>query len=410
MAKKNEHGEQMKTKQEIQIELLKEIDEICSKNNLKYIFVGINALNAYLNHTIKNNNRVVSIAMTQGDIERFCEIVEKLGNKDRYVEGIFNNPNYLPLYVVYGNENTTEFHMIARNKNKHHGICVRIYPIRRYEDWEGNRIRQFGKRLSKERRIRNFMNKTIVNKKFIFINAGLKVARGAYSLTGGGKRYYKEVKKNYFIDKWEDIQDYAKVRIINRNVETSLLKELGTMEFDGIQVLIPKDINAYFTEIFGEDFRERKIKVVKNPMRVVLDTEIGYEQIMKETKDLIDEAKATREDVMWQRLKVYNEKVTVDNVWNLVKMTNRQINLREIYSESIDDLLKYDLDDEEQLEEVYDELRPAIGSLRRYSRLGMTFSIDPKTDALIEEVLTKRGNLKLLSRIKELAKKEYFIE
>ena len=36
----------MKTKQEIQIELLQEIDEICSKNNLKYIFVGINALNA----------------------------------------------------------------------------------------------------------------------------------------------------------------------------------------------------------------------------------------------------------------------------------------------------------------------------------------------------------------------------
>ena len=106
----------MKTKQEIQIELLQEIDEICSKNNLKYIFVGINALNAYLNHTIKNNNRVVSIAMTQGDIDRFCEIVEKSGNKDRYVEGIFNNPNYLPLYVVYGNENTTEFHMIARNK------------------------------------------------------------------------------------------------------------------------------------------------------------------------------------------------------------------------------------------------------------------------------------------------------
>ena len=47
----------MKTKQEIQIELLQEIDEICSKNNLKYIFVGVNALNAYLNHTIKNIER-----------------------------------------------------------------------------------------------------------------------------------------------------------------------------------------------------------------------------------------------------------------------------------------------------------------------------------------------------------------
>lgn len=400
----------MKTKQEIQLELLQEIDEICSKNNLKYILVGINALNAYLNHTIKNNSRVVGIAMTQGDIDRFCEIVEKSNNKDRYVEGIFNNPNYLPLYVTYGNENTTEFHIIKRNNNNHLGICVRIHPIRRAVSWDGERIPTFGKRLLKERRMRVFMNKTIVNKKFSLAKYGLKIWKGAYALTGGGKRYYKEVKNNMFIDKWEDIQDYAEVRIINRTIETKYLKELGTIEFDGIQLPIPKDTEAYFTELFGEDFRERKIKVIKQPMRVILDTEVGYKQILEENKDLLDEAKATREEVLWQRLKVYKEKVAVDNVWKLVKMTNRQINLREIYSENIDDLLTYDLEDEEQFEELYEELRPAINSLRRYSRLGMTFSIDPKTDALIEKVLIKRGNKKLVKKINKLGKKEYFVE
>ena len=400
----------MKTKQEIQIELLQEIDEICSRNNLKYIFVGINALNAYLNHTIKNNNRVVSIAMTQGDIDRFCEIVEKSDNEDRYVEGIFNNPNFLPLYVIYGNKNTTEFHMIARNKNKHHGISVRIYPIRKYVDLEGERIKQFGKRLSKERQMRQFMNRTLVNKKFYFIKSGLDVMNGAYSLTGGGKRYYREVKKNYFIDHWENIQDYSEVRIINKNIESKFLKEIGKMEFDGIQIPIPKDADAYFTELFGEEFRDRRIKVTKPSMRVIIDTEIGYEQILEDVKDIIDEAKATREEVMWQRLKVINEKVAVDNVWNLVKMTDRQMKLQEEYSQTIDHLLTYDLEDEEQLEELYEELRPAIGSLRRYSRIGMTFSIDPKTDALIEKVLEKRGNEKLLKKIKKLSKKEYFIE
>lgn len=399
----------MKTKQEIQIELLQEINEICQKNNLKYIFVGINSLNAYLNHTIKNNDRVVSIAMTQGDIDRFCEIVEKSGNDDRYVEGIFNNPNYLPLYVIYGNENTTEFHMIARNKNKHHGISIRIYPIRKSVELDGTKIKTFGKRLSTERRMRNFMNKTIENKKFWFIKAGLNVMKGAYSLTGGGKRYYKEVKKNYFIDKWEDIQNYSEVRIINRNIESRLLKETGTMEFDGIQVPMPKDTDEYFTLLFGEEFRDRRINVVNRP-RVIVDTEVSYKEIMEETKDIIQEAKSIREEVMWQRLKVSKEKKAVNNVWQLVKMTDRQIKLREEYGETIENLLTYDLDDEEQLEELYEELRPAIGSLRRYSNLGMTFSIDPKTDALIEKVLIKMGNEKLVKKIRTLAKKEYFIE
>ena len=119
----------MKTKQEIQLELLQEIDDICSQNNLKYIFIEMSALNAYINHSIKLNGEVVSIAMTQGDIDRFCEIVENQSNDSRYIEGIFNNPKFLELYVNYGNKNTTEIDMLARNKNKHHGINVRIYPI-----------------------------------------------------------------------------------------------------------------------------------------------------------------------------------------------------------------------------------------------------------------------------------------
>ena len=258
--------------------------------------------------------------------------------------------------------------------------------------------------------MRQFMNRTLVNKKFYFIKSGLDVMNGAYSLTGGGKRYYREVKKNYFIDHWENIQDYSEVRIINKNIESKFLKEIGKMEFDGIQIPIPKDADAYFTELFGEEFRDRRIKVTKPSMRVIIDTEIGYEQILEDVKDIIDEAKATREEVMWQRLKVINEKVAVDNVWNLVKMTDRQMKLQEEYSQTIDHLLTYDLEDEEQLEELYEELRPAIGSLRRYSRIGMTFSIDPKTDALIEKVLEKRGNEKLLKKIKKLSKKEYFIE
>ena len=46
-------------------------------------------------------------------------------------------------------------------------------------------------------------------------------------------------------------------------------------------------------------------------MRVILDTEVGYKEIMGEVGDLIKEAKATREEVMWGRLKAYNEKIAV---------------------------------------------------------------------------------------------------
>ena len=67
----------MKTKTDVQLQLLKEIDEICKNNNLHYVLVGLNSLNAFRNHTIAKGSRITAIAMTHGDIERFCKIIEK---------------------------------------------------------------------------------------------------------------------------------------------------------------------------------------------------------------------------------------------------------------------------------------------------------------------------------------------
>ena len=82
----------MKEKIDIQLELVSELNEICAKNNLKYILLATNALNGYQNKTLKNGSRYVSVAMTNGDIERFCDIIEREYSENRYVEGIFNNP------------------------------------------------------------------------------------------------------------------------------------------------------------------------------------------------------------------------------------------------------------------------------------------------------------------------------
>ena len=130
----------MKTKQDIQLELLQELDEICKDNNLKYFLIGLNSLNAYLNNTIRNASRIVAVGMAQGDIDKFCQIIEKQNNSNRYVEGIFNNPNFLPVYVTYGNTNTTDFHMVGFNVNIHHGLHISLYLIFTSETHDDEKI------------------------------------------------------------------------------------------------------------------------------------------------------------------------------------------------------------------------------------------------------------------------------
>jgi len=400
----------MKTKQDIQLELLQEIDEISSKNGLRYILVGRNSLNVYHNHTIKEGPRLVAVAMTQGDIDRFCKIIEEKYSKNRYVEGIFNNPHFIPFYVTYGNKNTANFHMVNLNKNTKHGIRVRIYPIIKSMERDGTKIKGWTRRLSRERKFRKFVNKRIDNPKYWYMKKGLKVMSGAYSFSGGTKRYYKNVKRNTFIDKWEDIQDYEMVRINKKEISTEHFKELEKTDVDGIKLYLPKNQDAYFSEVYGEDFKEIPIKAKKQKMRVVEDTERPFEEIYEETKDTLDEIRCAHEEIVWTRRKSRDEAQTVANLWRLVKMTNKQLELREFFDENLDDFLKYDLDDEEQLLELYDELKPVISPLRRYSKHGMTFSINPQADDLIKKVLIKTEREKLVERIEKIAKKQYFVE
>lgn len=399
----------MKTKTDIQIELLQEIEEICLKNNLNYVLAGENGLNAYLNHTIKNGPIDVSVAMTQGDIDRFCEIIEKEYKNNRYVEGIFNSPKYNPFYVSYGNKNTTYFNVVNIDNRIHHGIQVRIYPIRKAMDLNGNKIEGWTPKLKRERKLRQKLNKRIESNKFWREKLAQKVLNIPYSLTGGGKRYYNEVKKNIFIDKWEDIQKYSKVRIINKEITTESLKEIQKYEVDNIELSLPESADTYFSEIFGKNFKEKNIKAKGEGVRVIIDTQTSYEDIIKESKDLILEAKALNEEIDEEANEYNAERKTTKNLWHLVNMTDDQIKFIEYSKDRSDALSKYDLDNEDELDIVYNELKPIISSLRKYSKFGMTYSINPEIDALIENLLLKK-NKKLLNKIKKIKKEKYFVK
>lgn len=398
----------MKTKTEIQLELLQEIDDVCSKNNLNYILFEIDGLNPF--HKTKETPGLISIAMTQGDMERFSKIIEEDFSENRYVEGIFNNPRYTPIHISYGNRNTTDIQILELNHNIHYGIHIIIHPINKSTELNGKKIEGLNYRLSKERKIRKTLNKRIENPKFWYVKTGLNVANGIYSLTGGGKRYYREIKKSVSIDKWEDIKDYYEVNINNIDIPTEDLKEIRKVEVHGIPLSVNKSSEGFFNEKM-----ENRIKMDLNTLEnlkgpKIIDTEIGYEEVFRETEDTLLEAKGANEEIAWKKVKVKNELKTVEDVWNLVEMTKMQVSFIQYFKENIEHLSKLDLNDEKQFNEVYKELSPVIMELKKYAKLGMTFSIDPKTDSLIEEVLKMKGEEKFLKKIRDLREKEYFIE
>ena len=80
------------SRKEVVTDLLFELDDICRKNNLKYTLTGTFANTVAEEGKFPDEYDYITIAMTQGDIERLIEIVNTSENKHREIEYFLNNP------------------------------------------------------------------------------------------------------------------------------------------------------------------------------------------------------------------------------------------------------------------------------------------------------------------------------
>lgn len=365
---------------DIQLELLNEINNICIQNNLNYILIGTNGLNAFINHSIKNGLLSVSIAMTLGDINRFINIVKKQNNPNRYVERI-NTQRKNHWHVNYGNKNTAYFNILKLDNAKYHGINIKLYPIK------GLKLNKKAQNISKL----NNINK-IFNKFFKSNSTESKISNKTY------------------INEWKDIQKFTVVKIINTKIKAKTLNELIRYDVDNLQLSLPKNASEFFREIFGDNFKNREIKHTNVGHHYILNTEIGYQQIINESQELIAEVNSINEELKLKSSEVEKDREIINNLWNLILMTNKQIEFTKYFDEHIENLLTFDLSDEKEFSLVYQELKPVIYTLKKYSKFEMTFNINPETDNLIEKVLLIKGDEKLVNKIKNLQNKEFFIE
>ena len=131
---------------------------------------------------------------------------------------------------------------------------------------------------------------------------------------------------------------------------------------------------------------------------------------MNETEDIIKEAKGENEEIAWIKVKAKDEQSTIQKVWQLVEMTNIQVQYIDYFKDKSDKLSKLDLNNKNEFDEVYDELKPVITDLKKYAKMDLTFTVNDKIDRLIEEVLIKKGDNVFLQKIKTLQNKEYLIE
>lgn len=137
---------------ELELEIIKDIDEICKTNNIKYFLVGGTLLGAIRHKGFIPWDDDIDIGMMRDDYNKLLEILSEDNNnkKNKYfVQNYYTDIEY-PRYITKIRLNGTVFlEGSVKNYNMHHGVFIDIFPLDRIKD-KNEKMLDFRSALSKK--------------------------------------------------------------------------------------------------------------------------------------------------------------------------------------------------------------------------------------------------------------------
>ena len=245
---------QLKEIHAIQLELLKELDKICRKFDIKYIISGGTLLGAVRNQRFIPWDDDIDVRMERGEYEKFCLVCSKELDQDKYFFQTYKTDKEYPWY--YGKlryKNSEYVRYGQEHLNMESGIFIDIMPA----DGVPNEVNG-QKRLSRQ---------CYILKKFLYSVVGKRVEKNLFKRIGYflmskvprryifkrleaiSKRYssynYKYV-TCYSFTKWNQIEYTMRDWHLDR-------KELI---FEGEKFFAPKEYDKWLIMTYGIDYME----------------------------------------------------------------------------------------------------------------------------------------------------------
>lgn len=258
------------------LEVIIEIDRICTKYDITYFLSAGTALGAVRHSGFIPWDEDMDIGMLREDYEKFRKIVNTELRSEFYYQTIKRGSEYCYPFDQIGLRNTayvTETYMKA---NMHQGLHVDIFPFDKVAEDEHERIQQvenfhYYRDLLRKKMLRKTYTSKNPIKQFIvdFDYYRLKVVSTMWlkKKIEQALRINENTESNYVAD---ICTHYKKIMYFDINQ----IIPIKTCEFENIQLKIPKDIDGYLTMMYGnymvppaEDKRMQKFRVVYVSMK-----------------------------------------------------------------------------------------------------------------------------------------------
>lgn len=404
----------MLTRREIQLDLLRKLNELCEKANVNYVLHGQAAFLAYRNEPIDDLNSL-EVMMCQGDAEK---IVELLDDDKFYFEDFRSNPKFDKHFMIFGYKNSLDLKVRDLNfmKTRHiQNHCIRI-NIRFIEHPVATGM---AKSLRLKRLIWKFRNLNITTEYLWYFNYIKKILNIIYKIIGEEnaiKRRYELKKKHFSIWTWDEIKNYPIVKISGiSGVKSKLFDDIITKELDGVQSFIFNDFKQYGFYFYGNNWEKKTWKSVKGYSSSLIswqdyindpDVKKSLDVIQKHYEYTYAKSSNLQENKYLKKIKgivfpksneMYNNKLIILNMRKNVKQSGSIIHTRENFIKQKEELIW--LYNNKNYDELEIRLKPLIQSMQNGIHIGYSYSVDSEIDELLDSYLRDIGRNELADKI-----------
>lgn len=385
------------------VELLKEIEEICTAEGIRYSLAGRTAAMQVTSGKFTCSDYTAEIMMMPEDYAAFSKAAA--GRKNRAIESLENNPAADGVYARYVDTSTTLMDLNLAPWAMVQGVYVRIWVLRstppkgRYQKMLETIVRT------------NNIPSTAIRKEYVGSReknklTALGAARTIFRRPGTMSAYFRKCtaddgkSKNVFYYNGKD----------RFNVPRKAMNKISKAEFEGITVSVADKLEDIVKKAYKDPAGEvKKAAFPANEWGVYYDLRHPYTQVIEEAeKSGTDFARLRREKADYDEFgaRVYRKKLSAaDKQFKYVWRTINRFRLLEEYEGRSEEIrAKFDAG---KIDEVRADLADYIEMIEDYTRINMGFGLQKDLEEMAYRIMEMDGKEAIVAKAKKLQPKEY---
>ena len=261
-----------------ELEILREIDRICKKYNIKYFLSWGSALGAVRHKGFIPWDDDIDVSMLWTDYIRFEEVCKtELGSKFYFQSNKENSDYWMPFNKIRLN-NTSFMLENYKHMNLHWGLSVDIFPIIPVpRDDESRKKQKFYVNLYNKLITRSFILKNDIGKKISVAKIYFKVIpRNINEILK--KICIKNITK-YSLKECDKVAELLSLDYTEKSIfDKKIFDEQIFVKFEGLDFPIPKRYDEYLRQIFDDYMKLPEEDKRVGHLGVIIDLQNSYEK------------------------------------------------------------------------------------------------------------------------------------